>query len=136
MELLLFCAGCDPSMLPAAEADRVAAARIWAQVLADVDLADALAAARRHYRATAERLAPAHIAAACDDRHRTGAAAEIASLPRTPPPDGYRSVRRNPAPAARCDWCGAAPHEPCTQHTRGGRTPRRLPHPARLAATV
>ena len=132
MTLLLYSAACDPTLLPAAETDRIMAANVWAQILTDIPLHQALTAARAHHRTSTHRLTPAHIHAACTDHTRTGMAQQIAATPASPPPQGYRRPHRHPAPATPCTYCGAPPHQPCTQTTPRGTTRRRIPHPSRI----
>lgn len=69
----------------------------WHEVLADVDLADALAAVTRHYRDSTDRIMPAHVRrlarAVKDDRRRLEAKAAPRQLPGRFETDEERDAR-------------------------------------------
>lgn len=73
-------------------------ARAWHEVLADVELVDALQAVAAHYRDSTDWLMPAHLrrlAAQCRDRRQRieGARSEVLALPGKFEDDPARTVR-------------------------------------------
>lgn len=69
----------------------------WHEVLADVDLPDALAAVTRHYRDSTDRIMPAHVRklarAVKDDRARLEARHPVRELPGKFEDDAERDAR-------------------------------------------